>query len=69
MQYIPVTVVTMYKNYSQHTSIRGSNFVPVVLFQLPRRARLSDTHLGSQLSPVGRREVRRTGWPGDVTKS
>jgi len=53
------------RNCSEQTFVSGSGFIPDVLVQLAMRR-------GFQMSPenvVGRTEVRRRSWPGDVTRT
>jgi len=52
-------------NCSEQTFVSGSDFMSDVLVQLAMR-------YGFQMSPenvVGRTEVRRRSWPGDVTRT
>ena len=49
-----------------------TNFVPVLLYHLRTRDGLVRVPFVLQVYPekaVGRSEVRRLGWPGDVTKN
>lgn len=62
----------MNHNRLQHSFISGSNFFPDALFQLVKCAKFLLVQFGFQVSSekaARRREVRRSGWPSNGTKT